>query len=65
MEKKLKLLFDYQRYENSPRLAKLISQTEERTSRRQLSDDELNYVMAGVSLPSPELSRTDETKHDE
>lgn len=46
MENKLELLFDYQRFEASPRLAKLIAQTEARSSRRQLSDEELEFLSA-------------------
>ena len=53
MEKKLRGLFDYQRFENNSRLAKLISETEERYNvsgaRRNsamLSDDDLAFVAA-------------------
>lgn len=57
MEKKLKSLFEYQRFENNPRLAKLIAETEARYADA-LSDDDLLYVnAAGVteqSAPSKE-----------
>ena len=46
MEVKLKMLFDYQRYEPSSRLAKLIAQTESRGQRRLLSDEETELVSA-------------------
>lgn len=45
MEKKLKQLFDYQRFDPSPRLANLIRKTESR-QKRKLTDDELLYVVA-------------------
>ena len=51
MEKKLKTLFDYQRFEPSPRLEKLIRNTESR-GRRELSDDEAEMVAAAGS-PTP------------
>lgn len=45
MEKKLKSLFDYQRFEQNARLNKLISETENRYA-RELSDDDLAMVAA-------------------
>lgn len=45
MEKKLKKLFDYQRFENNPRLEALIQETESRYS-AELSDDDLMMVAA-------------------
>ncbi len=47
MEKKLKAIFDYQKFEKNPRLEKLISQTENRYA-RELSDDELTFVNAAI-----------------
>lgn len=45
MERKLKTLFDYQKFEKNPRLEKLISETENRYA-KELSDDELTFVNA-------------------
>ena len=45
MKKKLEQLFDFQRFEASPRLAKLIEQTENRDY-SELSDSELACVYA-------------------
>ena len=45
MERKLKSLFDYQKFEKNPRLEKLISETENRYA-RELSDDDLSFVNA-------------------
>ena len=45
MDKILKKLFDYQRFERNKRLEKLISETESRYA-RDLSDEELAYVNA-------------------
>ena len=50
MENKLKTLFDYQRFDPSPRLEKLIHATESPT-RRELSDDEAEMVSAAGDLP--------------
>lgn len=49
MEKKLKALFDYQRFEKNERLGKIIKETESRYE-RELSDDDLSLVnAAGVT----------------
>lgn len=55
MDNRLKSLFEYQKFENNPRLAKLIAETEARYG-RVLSEDELFYVnAAGVpDEPAPE-----------
>lgn len=45
MERKLKSLFDYQKFEKNSRLEKLISETENRYA-RELSDDDLSFVNA-------------------
>lgn len=45
MEKKLNLLFDYQRFEQLPGLTQLIRQTENRYA-RELSDEDLELVAA-------------------
>lgn len=51
-EKKLKALFDYQRFEKNERLAKLIGKTESRYG-QQLSDDELGMVNAAGEFTMP------------
>lgn len=45
MEKKLKKLFDYQRFEKNEKLEKLIRETESRYA-KELSDDDLTLVNA-------------------
>lgn len=45
MEKKLKKLFDYQRFEKNERLEKIIEETESRYA-QELSDDDLSLVNA-------------------
>lgn len=60
MDKKLKLLFDYQRFEQNPRLAKLIRETENTV--QELSDDDLFYVSAaGI----PETIQTIKDKNEQ
>lgn len=46
MEKKLKKLFDYQKFEQNPRLQKLIGESEARLEAAELSDDSLEKVSA-------------------
>ncbi len=50
MEKKLTAMFDYQRFENNSRLAKMIASTESRYAKA-LSDDELTMVSAAGTIP--------------
>lgn len=45
MENKMKKLFEYQRFENNARLAKLINETESRYATA-LDDDDLDIVAA-------------------
>lgn len=45
MEKKLKLLFDYQSFENSPRLGRLIAEARS-AGKRALSDDDVSFLNA-------------------
>lgn len=45
MEKKLKMMFDFQRFENNAKLSKLIAETETRF-KKQLDDDELELIAA-------------------
>lgn len=53
MEKKLKLLFDYQRFEQNPRLEKLIGNAEAAFA-RELSDEELSMISAAGELTEAE-----------
>ena len=62
MERKLKAIFDYQKFEKNPRLEKLISETENRYA-RELSDDDLFFVnaagdfnMSGATISENEIS---------
>ena len=55
MEKKLKQLFDYQRFENNPRLAAMLSRTHEKydfSVGGELSDDEVEELNAAGSVVS-------------
>lgn len=53
MEKKIKKLFDYQRFEKNEKLEKLIRDTESRYA-KELSDDDLSHVSAaGEDTPEP------------
>lgn len=52
----LEKLFDFQKFENNSRLAKLISETESRYAKA-LSDDELDMVNAAGDFPSPEVQK--------
>ena len=49
MEKKLKKLFDYQRFEKNERLEKIIEETESRY-KGELSDDDLAFVAAAGNI---------------
>lgn len=45
MERKLKAIFDYQKFEKNPFLEKLVSETENRYA-KELSDDDIGFVNA-------------------
>ena len=49
MENKLKKLFEYQKFEQNERLAKLIAQTEARQA-TEISDDDLEMVAAAGEI---------------
>ena len=49
MENKLKKLFEYQKFEKSERLAKLIAETEARQA-TEISDDDLEMVAAAGEI---------------
>lgn len=53
MEKKLQTMFEYQRFDPSSKLAKMISRTEGRYARA-ISDDELEFVAAAGSTAMQE-----------
>ena len=66
MEKKLTAMFDYQRFENNSRLAKMIASTESRYAKA-LSDDELFEVSAAgivtdTKYISPEIKENPKGK---
>ena len=48
MDKLLKSLFDYQRFEQQPELQKVIDSVHARYSMRELNLDELEYVAAAA-----------------
>lgn len=60
MEKKLKKLFDYQRFEKNSRLKKLIRETENRQA-AELSDEDLASVSAAGEI-DPEGGTADPKK---
>ena len=49
MEKKLKKLFDYQRFEQNTKLEKLIQETENRYA-KELSEEDLSLVSAAGEI---------------
>ena len=49
MEKKLKKLFDYQRFEQNAKLEKLIQETESRYA-KELSEEDLSLVSAAGEI---------------
>ena len=49
MEKKLKKLFEYQRFERNEHLERLISKTESRAA-NELSDEDLSFVNAAGEM---------------
>ena len=49
MENKLRKIFEYQRFENNSRLAKIISETESRYG-AELSDDDLEFIAAAGEI---------------
>ena len=49
MDEKLKKLFDFQRFEQSPKLAKLIAETETH-GKAELEDDQLMFVAAAGEI---------------
>lgn len=55
MENKLKKLFEYQKFEQNERLAKLIAETEARQA-AEISDDDLEFVAAAGDMLAPDAS---------
>lgn len=60
MDEKLSKLFDYQRFEQNPRLKKLIDEAEA-SSERKLTDEELSEVAAAGSRGSRTAKRKKKT----
>ena len=56
MEKKLRKLFDFQKFEKNADLQALIDAVHDRHSARELSDDEVSYV-AAAGMPETALQR--------
>lgn len=63
MEKKLKILFDFQRFEKNERLEALASQTDSRYG-NELPDDSLELVSAAGEPGSAEAALRQETQPD-
>lgn len=57
MEKKLKQLFDFQRFSENERLAGLIRETENRYESVELSDDSLSRVAAAGEVVLPKEAK--------
>ncbi len=65
MENKLKKLFEYQKFEQNERLAKLIAETEARQA-AEISDDDLEMVAAAgeiteISIEEKEINIGDDS----
>lgn len=61
MEKTLKGLFDFQRFENNDHLSRLIKESENRYS-RELSDDELEQVNAAGDFKNHDRAKAAERR---
>ena len=59
MDKKLKMLFDYQRFEKNQRLEELIRETESRYA-KELSEEELSLVSAAGEIKEEQNKFTDD-----
>ena len=59
MEKKLKKLFDYQRFEQNAKLEKLIQETENRYA-KELSEEDLSLVSAAGEIKGEQNKFTDD-----
>ena len=59
MEKKLKKLFDYQRFEKNQRLEELIRETESRYA-KELSEEDLSLVSAAGEIKEEQNKFTDD-----
>ena len=58
MDKKLSLLFDYQRFEKNADLQSVIDSVHRSSSARKLSDDEVEFL-AAAGTPEASLKRSD------
>ena len=59
MERKLRSLFNYQKFEGNPRLAKMIQETEANIA---LNDEDLGMVNAAGDFLSPTLDEVEQKK---
>ena len=57
MEKKLRKLFDFQRYEGNASLQSVIDDVHSRYAKRELDMDDMEWVNAAGSSDSPEKKR--------
>ncbi len=62
MDKKLKALFDYQKFKGNKKLERLIVETESRYS-RELSDDEISIVSA-AGEPLAKMTESEDNDDD-
>ncbi len=56
MMKKLSWAFDYQKFQQNPRLAAIIRETEDRHARTALADDDLEQVSAAGDVTVPTMN---------
>lgn len=59
MDKRLKNLFEYQKFERNGKLESIIGDTLGRYSMEELDDDSLENVAGGVKNDKPNISGTD------
>ena len=59
MNKKLKMLFDYQRFEQNEKLEKLIQETESRYA-KELSEEDLSLVSAAGEIKEEQKTVADD-----
>ena len=59
MDRKLKMLFDYQRFEKNQRLEELIRETESRYA-KELSEEDLSLVSAAGEIKEERKTFTDD-----
>ena len=63
MEKKLKQLFDYQKFESHPDLRSVIDEVHSRYESRELNLDEMEMISAAGVPRMPDKKKDSEKKH--